>query len=825
MGNALEAPVTEKDTVRFERDGRALKAQQHGGLGDRKDKDTIWIIPGDECSDGIAAAACSMQGWRCSMEDRLCARMDLEGCPLGVQHIFCLFDGHGGDSVAEYCRTYLADRIVQRIREAQALATTSATKIEAATIAQSAQARVPANGAGKAGINEHPGGRGGGRTFGDGERGSDGGTATAAPYMVAGCVRDACREVDAEVKGTFFTPAGRYVAPRVDDPLDVTPKQQPPRASSSSGGFGEGVDQGRPMSMEERLEKAKRKPSTQADKSPARDGDAGATKESSGETNAGFTGGRGDGSGNATDDTDGDPTGFSTCGTTSLIVVVSDAFIICCNTGDSRAVLASEGASRQLSVDHKPDNRAERQRIEAAGGKVEHNRVEGKLAVSRCIGDHPFKSDPNIPLERQMVVCDPEVTVIKRSDEDEFVVMACDGVWDVMGNDEACFFLRKCIQEGNRDLGRILEDMEDVCLAKQSMDNMSVLVIAFKAAWEEGLHLHKSARYILQWGCEEVSRWLSTNNFGQYQDDFDKHYIDGVQLLSLTEADLHHKLRLKKVGLRKRLWQKLSPLRSGYLAWSKVELAAWLDHVGLRDFQRAVVEKDIDGRVLSTMTKAEMRSLARNAGLHKGSRRRLYSVIDDLKAGGADGEWVALHGSMLVGARYSGDGNGGDPTGDAWLRSPYPGPSGHDASSTSSSSSCSSHGDCDGAYEGEGREGNGSGPKRADRGRHQHRHDRHSQGQHRHPSGGGEGMVVDPQGGGINRGEEAPVVVGQSAVPRKGSGMFTLDGARRLSRALRRQSRPQAIPAPDRDEERGGNALQGSSSDPAQASVQALPGV
>lgn len=124
---------------------------------------------------------------------------ETQGCPLGVRHIFCLFDGHGGDSVAEYCRTYLADRIVQRIRDAQALATTSATTTEAATIAQSAQARVPANEAGKEGINEHPGGGGGGRTFGDGERGSDGGTATAAPYMAAGCVRDACREVDAEV--------------------------------------------------------------------------------------------------------------------------------------------------------------------------------------------------------------------------------------------------------------------------------------------------------------------------------------------------------------------------------------------------------------------------------------------------------------------------------------------------------------------------------------------------------------------------------------------------------------------------------------------------
>ncbi|CAM9135492.1 unnamed protein product, partial [Hapterophycus canaliculatus] len=231
------------------------------------------------------------------------------------------------------------------------------------------------------------------------------------------------------------------------------------------------------------------------------------------------------------------------------------------------------------------------------------------------------------------------------TEPDEFVIMACDGVWDVMGNDEACFFLRKSIQEGSRDLGKILEDLEDACLAKQSMDNMSVLVIAFKAAWEEGLHLHRSARYVLHWGCTEVMKWLSNNNFGQYQDDFEKFQIDGAGLLSLTEADLLHKLHLKKVGLRKKLWQKLSPLRLGYLAWSTRDLAAWLGHIGIQELQQTIVESNIDGRAMGSMVKDELRILAKKASLDKVSRRRLYVAVDDLKAGGGDGEWVALFGS------------------------------------------------------------------------------------------------------------------------------------------------------------------------------------
>ncbi len=54
--------------------------------------------------------------------------------------------------------------------------------------------------------------------------------------------------------------------------------------------------------------------------------------------------------------------------------------------------------------------------------------------------------------------------------------MACDGVWDVMANDEACFFLRKSIQEGNRDLGKILEDIEVCTSSKDTKPGEDVLL-------------------------------------------------------------------------------------------------------------------------------------------------------------------------------------------------------------------------------------------------------------------------------------------------------------------------------------------------------------
>ncbi|CAM9500348.1 unnamed protein product, partial [Hapterophycus canaliculatus] len=328
------------------------------------------------------------------------------GCPLGVHHIFCLFDGHGGDSVSEYCRVRLTDRIVERVQ--------SVHNTRSAVAAGTVPSKGPEEG------SVHRGDPDAGTGFDRRVPGGSGATADAEVSLVTDCVREACREVDFEVKGKFFTPTGRYVAPRVADLLDVTP---PPRQIMTplSEEKEDDVSQARATTMEEEgPEKAARVPNPRmvgAGEEAERDEANSNTETMNGSSSRSSSGGTTSGVSDTAEG--GDREGaFSTCGTTSLIVIVSDKYVICCNTGDSRraAVLASEGASIPLSTDHKPENQAERRRIEAAGGRVKHNRVEGKLAVSRCIGDHPFKSDPSLPLERQMVVCDPEVTAISRSD-------------------------------------------------------------------------------------------------------------------------------------------------------------------------------------------------------------------------------------------------------------------------------------------------------------------------------------------------------------------------------------------------------------------------
>lgn len=146
-----------------------------------------------------------------------------------------------------------------------------------------------------------------------------------------------------------------------------------------------------------------------------------------------------------------------------------------------------------LSQDHKPGNLREKARITAAGGHVARGslgygplRVDGVLAVSRGLGDFLFK-DPLLAQSQQKVSAEPDVTIYTRQPEcDELLILACDGIWDVMNNYEACeivynaFNCRPMASED--DIGEAVEILLDDCLDKGSQDNMTAIVVAFPAS-------------------------------------------------------------------------------------------------------------------------------------------------------------------------------------------------------------------------------------------------------------------------------------------------------------------------------------------------------
>lgn len=166
-----------------------------------------------------------------------------------------------------------------------------------------------------------------------------------------------------------------------------------------------------------------------------------------------------------------------TSGCTAVVCMVTPDTIVCANAGDSRAVLATNGKTREMSFDHKPFNNLERTRIEKAGGTVQFNRVDGDLAVSRAFGDFQYKTSPELPAEQQKVSPEPDIITHDRVDVDEFLLLACDGLYDVMSNAEATGFGRQILQEGESNMTLMAEEMLDIALEKDSRDNISAIVV------------------------------------------------------------------------------------------------------------------------------------------------------------------------------------------------------------------------------------------------------------------------------------------------------------------------------------------------------------
>lgn len=176
--------------------------------------------------------------------------------------------------------------------------------------------------------------------------------------------------------------------------------------------------------------------------------------------------------------------GEQMAGSTAVTVIIKNNKLYCANAGDSRAIACINGEVEVLSLDHKPNNFIESKRISEAGGWVEFNRVNGNLALSRALGDFIFKKNTKKKAEEQIVTAYPDVEVRDITEDWDFLVLACDGIWDVLSNEEVIQFCRKRIGMGMMP-EEICEEIMTHCLAPDCQmggiggDNMTIVLVCF----------------------------------------------------------------------------------------------------------------------------------------------------------------------------------------------------------------------------------------------------------------------------------------------------------------------------------------------------------
>lgn len=171
------------------------------------------------------------------------------------------------------------------------------------------------------------------------------------------------------------------------------------------------------------------------------------------------------------------PKAIFRCGSTSCNIVLFNqdnkkigAWVA--NVGDSRVILCnSRNESKSLSEDHKPNNPKEKKRINELGGKIRYDGCDWRindLSVSRAFGDNDNK-----PFISHL----PEISKYTLNRKDKFIIIACDGLWDVISNQNACNFVLKLMNIKYK--GNYAKKLAQYAILKGSLDNVSVIIYFF----------------------------------------------------------------------------------------------------------------------------------------------------------------------------------------------------------------------------------------------------------------------------------------------------------------------------------------------------------
>ncbi|CAF1048137.1 unnamed protein product [Rotaria sordida] len=161
-------------------------------------------------------------------------------------------------------------------------------------------------------------------------------------------------------------------------------------------------------------------------------------------------------------------------GCVCITCLISPEKIYLINIGDSRAIIISnDGHVLAHTEDHKPEDPAEQERIHEAGGKISKSciggvlRVENQLAMTRVLGD--------FAMDKHIVPPMADIVEYSRNSLASFIVLACDGIWDVMTNEDVALFIIH--RASTYKLEDIASQLLEECLRRRSTDNMSVYIV------------------------------------------------------------------------------------------------------------------------------------------------------------------------------------------------------------------------------------------------------------------------------------------------------------------------------------------------------------
>ena len=154
-------------------------------------------------------------------------------------------------------------------------------------------------------------------------------------------------------------------------------------------------------------------------------------------------------------------------GSTATIVIFQDNKIYCANVGDSRAYIVYDNYIKQITVDHKCSVPSEAERIINMGGKITKNRVQGQLVLSRSLGD--------LYCKKYGVSNVPDISTNKIDYNVKYVVIASDGVWDVVDENTVLNMSKK-----GKNAEQFCKELVKLSIEKETKDNVSCIVISFE---------------------------------------------------------------------------------------------------------------------------------------------------------------------------------------------------------------------------------------------------------------------------------------------------------------------------------------------------------